>query len=1011
GLTRLGRPAAVADAAVIDAKVTNGTTGALGRAAAAIDLLTPTLTVDVSPATVGENAGASAATASVARSGSTATALTVTLTSSNTGRATVPATITIPAGSLSASVAVAAIDNSTAEPDATVTITATATGLKTGTDSLTVTGQETAALTLTPPASSISESAAESARTFTVARNTTDNTQPLTVTLASSIPGRAAVPATVIIPANAASATFVATVQNTLDDGDASVQITTSATGLTNSTVTVSIVDDDTSSGTLAVTAPATSVNESAGSGLQLTVTRSGFPLTAPLTVSLLSNSTRLTVPATVTIPADAASATVTAVPVNDAFDDNDQLVQITASADTFTSGSLSVSVVEDDVAALSLTPAAPTISENATATERTFTVTRSAARTTASLTVNLSAGSQSRLTAPATIVIPAGQSSADLTLIIVDNQLFDQPLNIQLTATADGFTSSQSTISLVDDESPLLSIAPGTASLSESSTSGVTLTVSRNAADLSSPLTVQLSSDSSRISVPTQITIPINQSSTTFTASAVQNELLDGTASAVISASSAAFTTATTTLTVSDDDVPVLSITPATSSVPETIGTTTVVVSIGKTTITDRVVTLSYSNSLLVSGPASVTIPAGQSSVNLPLSIAGNVVIDTPQSATVTGNIPGLSPATASISVLDNDTMPLPASGDSNPVVTSSGTLITKVPGFTVTGTTDPFALIGLDADGDGTFESSTTADSSGDYSISTTLTHTTANKGANRLILRAVSGPNSADTVLNVHYAVGTVIRFATTSGTFDAELLDAAAPITVANFQFYQESSVWQNLIVHRNVPDFVIQAGGFTVSNSQIASVPTNPPITNEFNAANSNVRGTIAMAMVSGNINSGTSQWFINVVDNTSLDAGNFTVFGRIIGTGMQVVDAINDIPSRNISTLYNNGALGEVPLDNPPPAGTQITGTVSTQFGSNLVLGTGTSFTTQLQPGQSLRIGNRIHFVSSIQSDTQVTLTATAPATNNGVTAFRDAAPPDADFVIFSNISELLSGI
>ncbi len=1008
---RLGRPAAVVDSAVIDAKVTNGSTGALGRAATAVDLLTPVLTVDVTPATVGENAGATAATASISRTGSTATALTVTLTSSNTNRATVPATVTIPAGSQTASAAVAAVDNTTAEADATVTITASATGLKTGTDTLIVTGQETAALTLTPPANSIAEAAAETARTFTVARNTTDNTQPLTVTLTSSNPGRATVPASVVIPANAASATFIATVQNTLDDGDASVQITASATDLATSSSTVTIVDDDTSGGTLAITAPATSVNEAAASGLELTVTRSGLPLTAPLTVNLLANSTRLTVPTTVTIPADAASATVSAVPVNDAFDDNDLLIQITASAEPLTSGTLSVTVVEDDVAALSLTPTTPTISENATAAERTFTISRSATRTTSSLTVNLSTGTQTRLTAPATVVIPAGQSSAEFVVTTVDNLLFDQTLSVQLTAAADGFTNSQSTISLVDNESPLLAISPGSASLSEGSTTGTTLTVSRNTADLSAPLTVQLSSDSGRVSVPTQVTIPIGQSSATFTASAVQNELLDGTAAAVITASSASFTNASATITVTDEDVPVLAITPATISVPETQGSTTVVVSIGKTTLTDRTVTLSYSNAQLISGPASVTIPAGQSTANLLLSIAGNVVIDTAQTATVTANTSGSGPAAAQITVTDNDTMPLPANGDSNPVVASSGTLITKVPGFTVTGTTDPSALVGLDADGDGTFESSTTADSSGNYSITTTLTHTTANRGANRLVLRAVSGPNSADTVLNVHYAVGTVIRFATTSGTFDAELLDAAAPITVANFQSYQESNVWQNLIVHRNVANFVVQAGGFTVSNSQIASVPTNPPITNEFTSANSNLRGTIAMAMVAGNINSGTSQWFINVVDNTFLDDGKYTVFGRIIGSGMQVVDAINNIPSRNVSTLYNNGALGELPLDNPAPAGTQINGTVSTTVGSNLVLGTGTTFTTQLQPGQSLRIGGRLHFVSSIQSDTQVTLTAVAPATNSSVTAFRDAAPPDADFVIFSNISELLSGI
>lgn len=1010
-LTRLGRPGATVSPAVIEAKINNTTTGVFGRAATAADLLTPVLSIDVTPATVGEEAGATAANASVSRTGSTATALTVTLTSSATTRATVPATVTIPAGAQNASVAVAAVDNSTAEPDATVTITAAATGLKTGTDTLIVTGQETAALTLTPPSTSITEAAADSARTFTVSRNTTDNSQPLTVTLTSSNPTRAEILASVVIPANSATATFVAAVQNTVDDGDVSVQITATATGLTTATSTVTIVDDDTSNGTLAINAQATSIDENSADGLLLTVTRSGVPLSAPLTVNLLSSNPRLTVPATVTIPADAASATVSAVPVNDTFDDNDLLVQITATAETFTTGTLSVTVVEDDVAALTLSPASTTIIEDAGTAQRTFTVSRSNARTNSSLTVNLSTGTQTRLTTPATVVIPADQSSADIVLTANDNQLFDQTISVQLTATADGFTVSQSTISLVDNESAALTLSPSTATLNESSTGGLTLTVSRNSADLSAPLTVQLSSNSSRVSVPTQVTIQINQSSATFTASAVQNELLDGTASVTITAASTAFTSSSSTLSVTDDDVPTLAITPTTTSVSETVGSTTVSVSIGKTTTTDRIVTLNYSNSQLLSGPASITIPAGQSAANLQLTVASDVVISGSLTAALAASIADSNPATATITVLDNDTMPLTASGNTNPFVESSDTLITKNASFTITGGSEPFALIELDANGDGTYESSTFADSFGDYSISTTLTHTAANNGANRLILRATAGPNAADTALNVHYAVGSVIRFATTSGTFDAELLDAAAPVTVANFQSYQESNAWQNLIVHRNVPDFVIQAGGFTVSNSQISTVATKPPITNEFNPANSNLRGTIAMAMLSGNINSGTSQWFINVVNNTSLDSGKFTVFGRIIGSGMQVVDTINNIPSRNVSTLYNNGALGEVPLDNAPPAGTQITGTVTTQSGSNLVLGTGTSFTTQLQPGQSLRIGGRLHFVSSIQSDTQITLTSPAPAGNTSVTAFKDAAPPDADFVIFSNISELLSDI
>jgi cyclophilin family peptidyl-prolyl cis-trans isomerase len=1013
-LAKLGRPATTVDAAVIDAKVTSTTTGALGKNAAAVDQLAPLLTVDVTPDTVAENASAPAASATITRSGSTASALTVTLTSSATSRATVPATVTIPAGALTASANVTAVDNSTAEPDATVTITAAASGYKTGSDQLVVTGQESPALSLAPPtstpANTIPEAADATARTFTISRNTTDLSQPLTVSLTAATPARLTVPASVQIPANSASATFTVDVQNNLDDGDVSVQVTAAATGLTSATSTVSVVDDD-NSAALAVTADATSVPENSTSGLQLTITRNGVPTTDPLTVNLLSNNPRLTIPATVTIPAGSTSTTVAATPVNDAFDDNDALAQITASATAFTSGTLSLNVVEDDIATLTLSPTATTFAENASTTARTFTIRRLNARTTDALSVTLSTGLQTRLTAPNSIEIPAAQDSAEFILNATDNQLFDATIDVQLTAAANGFTNAQSTITLTDDESSLLSISPASGTLAENASAPTILNVTRNTTDVSQPLTVLLASNSTRLSVPTSVVIPAGQGSVNVSASAVQNDVLDGTASVTITASATGFGQGTTIISVTDDDLPALTLTPAANSVSENSGNLSTVVSIGKTTSTDRTVVLNYSNVQLLSGPASVTIPAGQSSATVSLTVENGPVVDGSLTAQVSATTNGSAPANAQITITDADTMALTASGDTNSVVASNSTLITKLAPFTITGNTTGLAFVQLDTNGDGIFDTSTTADSAGNYSLTTTLTNTAANKGANRLVLRATFGPLSADTALNVHYAKGTVIRFETTSGTFDAELLNTDAPVTVANFRNYESSNAWQNLIVHRNVPDFVIQGGGFTVSNSVISSVTTNPPITNEFNPANSNLRGTIAMALAGGNINSGTSQWFVNVVDNTFLDDGKYTVFGRVIGNGMQVVDAINDIPSRNISTLYGNSALNEVPLDNSPPTGSQISGLVSAQSGSSIVLGSGTNFTSELQVGQALRIGTRLYFVGSIQSSTQVTLTTPAAATSSNSTAFRNAAPPDADFVIFSNISELLADI
>jgi len=155
--------------------------------------------------------------------------------------------------------------------------------------------------------------------------------------------------------------------------------------------------------------------------------------------------------------------------------------------------------------------------------------------------------------------------------------------------------------------------------------------------------------------------------------------------------------------------------------------------------------------------------------------------------------------------------------------------------------------------------------------------------------------------------------VVRFATTEGSFDIELCEelstlclGVAPGTVTNFLNYVDRGDYQNSIIHRNaVPpkygtEFVIQGGGFFLDvDQQIRAIPTDPPVTNTFNQ--SNKRGTVAMAR-SAEVNSATSQWFVNLSDNGGtapygLDFQNegFTVFGVVTGDGMVTVDAIADL--------------------------------------------------------------------------------------------------------------------
>jgi len=163
----------------------------------------------------------------------------------------------------------------------------------------------------------------------------------------------------------------------------------------------------------------------------------------------------------------------------------------------------------------------------------------------------------------------------------------------------------------------------------------------------------------------------------------------------------------------------------------------------------------------------------------------------------------------------------------------------------------------------------------------------------------------------------AFPTIVRMTGNMGEFDIQLLDAWTPKTTANFLGYVQRGDFGNSIIHRSVPGFVVQGGGYTLRSNTIAPVSARPPVTNE--PSFSNVRGTVAMAKLGGDPNSATSEWFVNLSDNSAnLDNrnGGFTVFGVVLGNGMAVADAIAALPSYN-ATKELGGAFGELPLRKP----------------------------------------------------------------------------------------------
>jgi peptidyl-prolyl cis-trans isomerase B (cyclophilin B) len=132
---------------------------------------------------------------------------------------------------------------------------------------------------------------------------------------------------------------------------------------------------------------------------------------------------------------------------------------------------------------------------------------------------------------------------------------------------------------------------------------------------------------------------------------------------------------------------------------------------------------------------------------------------------------------------------------------------------------------------------------------------------------------------------------------------ELFQDKAPITVDNMLQYVDTKFYDGTIFHRVIPTFMIQGGGFEPGMKR--EKPTAPPIRNEASNALRNERGTIAMART-GDPNSATAQFFINVKDNVDLDrlpgrAGRegYAVFGKVID-GMDVVDKIREVKTRTV---------------------------------------------------------------------------------------------------------------
>jgi cyclophilin family peptidyl-prolyl cis-trans isomerase len=155
---------------------------------------------------------------------------------------------------------------------------------------------------------------------------------------------------------------------------------------------------------------------------------------------------------------------------------------------------------------------------------------------------------------------------------------------------------------------------------------------------------------------------------------------------------------------------------------------------------------------------------------------------------------------------------------------------------------------------------------------------------------------------------------VRFDTSMGSFVVQLDARRAPLTVANFLRYVQEGHYDGTLFSRVVENFVAQAGGYTVDYKD---KPTHDPIVNESGNGLANLRGTIAMART-GEPHSATAQFFINLVDNESLNPlptrWGYTVFGTVV-EGMDVIDSIGHAPTGAVGPFQENAPLKPIVIE------------------------------------------------------------------------------------------------
>ncbi|MEI8115082.1 MAG: CARDB domain-containing protein, partial [Bacteroidia bacterium] len=395
-----------------------------------------------------------------------------------------------------------------------------------------------------------------------------DYSADLVVSLSASMAGQLTIPATVTIPANQSSVVFnLSTINNLIIDGPRNVDISASATDYTNSTKTITVLDDEIPG----LKAQLSKSSATEGETITLTVTRD-LVTSSPLPVNISTNkSSQWTFSSGLIIPANQASADITVSITDDNIPELTSDATIYASSAGLTTGQVTASIIDNDIPEVSFQILTDTVSESAGVYATWGVVKR--VKGSDIITVNLTANLSDQLFFPASVVLPKGVQEQKFNIGVVDNAIVDGYRRVTLTGSV--FISScncrttaqnggvvTADLVIADNDGPSLSVSVDPISLPEGKLNAGTLTITRN-----TPTTLALDvnisyNDTSQVKIQPSATILAGQRSVQVPINTKNDHILVGTQMASIQASAPTFTTGFGYVFVTDQNKPDLQIT-----------------------------------------------------------------------------------------------------------------------------------------------------------------------------------------------------------------------------------------------------------------------------------------------------------------------------------------------------------------------------------------------------------------------------------------------------------------